>query len=103
MRKTDNSKADSKGRLERLVEGPSLNVTRLPRNYIMGEYINPYPGGKDCHILAGARPLLDWSRIDHDNPNLPAKAPTQQRYAVSKHKALLYKAMTAPLQVQLWG
>ena len=100
MTKTNDSKAQSKGRLEMPVEGLSSNVTRLPRNYIMGQDIEPYPGRKDWHILVGARPLPDWSRIDHDNPNCPAKAPTQQQFSVSKHKALLYKAMTAPLQVK---
>ena len=105
MTKTDISKAEFKGRLETSVEVSeeiqSLHVTRLPRNYIMGEYIESYPGRKDWHILAEGRPLPDWSRINDESPNRPAKAPTQQQFAVSKHKPSLYKAMTAPLQVKL--
>ena len=102
MKKTDDSKAKSKGRLETSVGTDELssNVTRPQNNYIMGDYIESYPGGKDWHILAGTRPLLDWSRIDHDNPNRPAKVPTQQRFAISRHKSLHYKAMTTPLDMK---
>ena len=59
--KTDDSKAESKGRLERSVgtDEPSSNMTRPPKNYIMGDYIESHLGGKDWHILAGARPLPD--------------------------------------------
>ena len=66
----------------------------------MGEYIESYPGKKDWHILAGAILLPDWSGIDHDNPDCPAKAPILQWFAVLKHNASLYKAMTTPLQVK---
>ena len=76
----------------------AANSTRnaKPPDFIMGRYEESQADCGDWHIVAGGKPLADWSGIDATKPR-STFVPTQTRSFKSKYKTTDYEKRTAPM------
>ena len=70
-----------------------------PPDFIMGKYIESQAGCGDWHIVAGGKPLVDWSGIDATEPR-STFVPTQTRSFKSKYKTSEYEQRTTPMSTK---
>ena len=70
-----------------------------PPDYLMGEFVESYPGTLDWHIIAGGKPKPDWSGRDATDPNRTF-VPTQQRGYKNKYQAIEYEKRTEPMKTK---
>ena len=75
--------------------------TKVPKppSYIMGEFVESYPGTSDWHIIAGGKPKPDWSGRDATDPNRTF-VPTQLRGYKNKYQAIEYEKRTEPMKTK---